>query len=146
MIQQKRGTCTGKDGEYPYCEREDVPLISSRQHCNYCSNKWKQSNKKSNVSKNKKVKKKTGELAMFLEIWMERKHQCEWCKKPLFAFKVHYFDHIKPKGTYPELRLVKSNIQLLCYYWDDDHGWYGCHHIKTHVGKEEFNKRKDLFR
>ena len=160
MIKQKTGTCTGKDGQYTFCGKEEVPLISSRQHCNYCSNKWKNENKKKKgkndieipkgnykVGKWKnKPKKKTGELAMFLEIWMERKRECEWCGKPQPIFYVHCFAHIKPKGTYPELRLVKANIRILCYYWDDQHGWYGCHTSQTFESKEKFNARKDLYR
>ena len=62
-------------------------------------------------------KKPTGEREMFLEIWDERPHICTnpKCKKPLDENpKVHYFAHIKPKGKYPELRLVKSNVRLLC--------------------------------
>lgn len=149
-IKTKTGDCLGKDGEYTFCGAEDVPLISSRQHCMYCSNRWKAEQKKkkdeeNGVTGDRKPKKKTGELAMFLEIWQERKHECEHCGRPLLAFKVHYFDHVKPKGTYPELRLVKENIQLLCHYWDNTHGWYGCHHVKTFVGKTEFDKRKDCY-
>jgi len=164
MIKQKTGTCTGKDGQYTFCSKKDVPLISSRQHCNYCSNKWKQERKrdvgggesfipngnwevvKRKSKPKKKLRKPTGELAMFLEIWAEREHVCEHCGRPQPIFMVHCFAHIKPKGTYPELRLVKSNIRILCHYWDDTHGWYGCHTSETFESKEKFNARKDLYK
>jgi len=157
MIKQKTGTCTGKDGQYPYCEKENVPLISSRQHCNYCSQKYKaelkkEKDKANGVVKKKvqkfsnKPKKKTGELAMFLEIWMERERKCEHCGRPQPIFFVHCFAHIKPKGTYPELRLVKSNVRILCHYWDDKHGWYGCHTSETFESKEKFNARKNSYK
>ncbi len=151
-IKTKTGDCLGKDGEYPFCGREDVPLISSRQHCQYCSQKYKIQLKKdkekengNNGNSSNKPTKKTGELAMFLEIWQERKHECDHCGRPLLAFKVHYFDHIKPKGSYPELRLDKNNIQILCHYWDKDKGWTGCHFSKTFEGKTAFNKRRDSY-
>lgn len=72
---------------------------------------------KRRVAKSRPYRKKaTGEREMFLEIWDERPHICTnpKCKKPLGEPKVHYFAHIKPKGKYPELRLVKSNVRLLC--------------------------------
>lgn len=57
----------------------------------------------------------TGELAMFKEIWMEREHVCVKCGKRLSEpMRVHYFSHIKSKGAYPELRLCKENIEMLC--------------------------------
>ena len=46
MIQMKRGSCLGRNGKYPHCGKENVPLISSRRHCIYCSNKWKFEQKK----------------------------------------------------------------------------------------------------
>lgn len=57
----------------------------------------------------------TGELALFREIWNEREHVCVRCGKRLMEpMRVHYFSHIKSKGAYPELRLCKDNIELLC--------------------------------
>lgn len=68
----------------------------------------------------------TGEKEMFLEIWGERPHYCTnpKCRKFLGNEpKVHYFSHIKPKSVYPELRLEKTNIRLLCFqcHYDADH-------------------------
>lgn len=78
--------------------------------------------------KKKQVKHKaTGEKSLFLEIWQERKHYCEKgseCKNAVNNKgcwlgnepKAWMFSHIKSKSTHPELRLVKSNIELIC--WD----------------------------
>ena len=53
---------------------------------------------------------------MFEEIWNERPHICVDCNKVLGdVARVHYFSHIKPKGKYPELRLKKNNIDILCF-------------------------------
>lgn len=75
----------------------------------------------------------TGEKDLFFEIWHERDHICENCKRYLGEeAKTFYFSHIKPKSTHSELRLVKSNIQLLCR---------DCHYAFDFQGKEAFNKR-----
>lgn len=59
-------------------------------------------------------KKATGEREMFLEIWNERPHNCVKCGKRLPYPMANFFSHIKPKSTHPELRLCKSNVELLC--------------------------------
>lgn len=64
------------------------------------------------------VRKKTGEREMFLEIWQERPHYCtnKNCNKWLGNEpRTFFFSHIKPKSVYPQLRLNKNNIQLLCF-------------------------------
>ena len=77
-----------------------------------------------------KKKKPTGELELFKEIWAERPHICTKCGKPLGAtLKPIFFSHIKSKGAYPELRLMKTNIELVCAE---------CHQIY------EFGSRKNL--
>jgi 5-methylcytosine-specific restriction endonuclease McrA len=66
-------------------------------------------------AKKPKLRPATGELALFKEIWVERPHICTHCGKRLLEpLKPIYFSHIKSKGAYPELRLVKSNIELTC--------------------------------
>ena len=67
-----------------------------------------------------KPRKTTGELALFKEIWMEREHICDECDEVLTYFSVDWFHHIKGKGKYPELRLVKDNIQMLCFKHHQD--------------------------
>ena len=85
-----------------------IRLKAGKQQKNY-SFKFKKSKPKV------KRRKPTGEREMFIEIWNERPHICCHCKDPLGHEPiVHYFSHIKPKGKYPELRLVKSNVELLC--------------------------------
>jgi hypothetical protein len=62
-------------------------------------------------------RKKTGEWEMFLEIWKERPHYCvnKKCGKYLGEEpQAIFFSHRKSKGAYPELRLCKDNIDLLC--------------------------------
>lgn len=58
----------------------------------------------------------TGELALFREVWNERKHMSEVSGKPLVdtddRFWISQFSHILPKGLYPEFRLLKENIVL----------------------------------
>jgi len=77
--------------------------------------------------------KKTGEKDLFWSIWQEREHFCENCGAFLgHEAKTYYFSHIKPKSTHPELRLKKSNVELLC--WDCHTSWDG--------NKVEYYKRK----
>lgn len=79
-------------------------------------------------AKKPKMRRATGELALFKEIWAERPHICTHCGKRLLEpLKPIYFSHIKSKGAHPELRLEKSNIELTCEE---------CHQ------KYEFGKRK----
>lgn len=82
----------------------------------------------------KRKRKITGEAKMFYEIWQERPHVCENCKIHLGNdARTWNFSHTKPKSIYPELRLDKNNIQLLCYE---------CHYAKDHQTKEKFENRK----
>ncbi len=82
--------------------------------------KQKQRPKKQYELKRSTIKykrKKTGEKELFLEIWNERPHICSnpECKKHLGDEpNAFFFSHIKSKGAYPELRLCKDNIELLC--------------------------------
>lgn len=60
--------------------------------------------------------KKTGEAAMFNDIWNQRPHYCEHCNIHLGdSPRAHFFSHIKSKGAHPEARLDPDNIQLLCF-------------------------------
>lgn len=62
-----------------------------------------------------KKRKKTGEAAMFFEIWNERGHYCQRCGTPLPGPpRSYYFHHRKTKGAHPKMRLDKNNIELVC--------------------------------
>lgn len=99
------------------CNKETYIVNKFYSLCKFCNTKRLNKNKEVKKQKVKLVKRKaTGEKEMFLEIWNERPHYCEMCGKWLgHEPKVHYFSHIKAKSVHPELRLVKSNIQLLCF-------------------------------
>ena len=62
------------------------------------------------------MKKPTGELKLFKEIWEEREHKSELSGNPLLPyghFQWHWqFLHILSKGTYPKWKLEKKNIIL----------------------------------
>lgn len=89
--------------------------------------------KKKPVKKKIVNRKKTGESALFKEIWEEREHICINCKVYLGEEPiVHFFSHRKGKGANPELRLDKDNIDLLCR---------DCHYARDFQGKDKFNKR-----
>jgi len=113
----------------------------SKGLCKYHNDKRK---KKDNPTKNY-VRKKTGELDMFQEIWAERQHYSEVSGEYLGeTLDVSFFAHILPKGTYGNYRLRKENIILLTKkeHYQLDHA---VHEIKD---KEEwefvFRLRKDL--
>lgn len=64
-------------------------------------------------SVNKKYK-PTGEKQLFLDIWNSRKHECCVCGSNINEMSTYCFAHILPKGMYPEYRLTKANIALVC--------------------------------
>jgi hypothetical protein len=92
-----------------------------------------------------KQKKKIGEYEVFLEIWNEREHECVNCGMNLDRFvdeetgnpSTMLFSHIKTKGSKPDLKKDKNNIELLCP---------DCHHIWEFCSKEKFYERKDKYR
>lgn len=130
MIKRKLKLCHG-------CKTEQY--IWTRGMCKECSYKAKNKTMHSGMLKTGIAykKKPTGEKQVFLEIWNTRPHICEHCKSPLGNEpKAFMFSHIKPKSTHNELRLDINNISLYCF---DCHYTYGCR------GKEDFEKRKDLF-
>jgi hypothetical protein len=60
-------------------------------------------------------RKKTGELELFKEIWAERPHKCVICEANLPVFTVKFFAHVLSKGSHPEMRLDKENIEIMCF-------------------------------
>ena len=71
----------------------------------------------------KKKYKPTGELKLFKIIWEERPHHCAVCNAELTKFDPANFAHVLSKGAYRKLRLLKENIELLCFSKQGD----GCH-------------------
>lgn len=79
----------------------------------------------------------TGEWDLFMEIWEEREHRCENCKIPLPEQPIpDFFSHIKSKGACPELKLVKTNIEINCK---------ACHDIYEFGDREDYKKRHNLY-
>ena len=81
----------------------------------------------------KRQREPTGEREMFLKIWAVRAHICTNCWDGLGSEPLaQYFAHIKHKSTHAHLRLVESNIMLLCFE---------CHRLYDQGTKEQYNKR-----
>ena len=122
MIQQKKKICKS-------CSK--VTYIWSKGSCKTCSARLKlKSNSKLDLpKKNSKkplfpldteVKEKEGnQYDMFLEIWNERERVSEITGKnlvePEHKMFTWQFEHILPKGTYPDLKFDKKNIMLLTW-------------------------------
>jgi hypothetical protein len=79
--------------------------------------------KKISDKRRERLKNWWGEKDLFLEVWNEREHKCNECWKYLKEAKAHNFSHIRSKGARPDLRLDKSNIEILCF---------ACHFLKDH--------------
>lgn len=97
--------------EYLGIEPKEKWLVNkSKSLCDYHNKKRKQKNKPTKQY----VKKATGELEMFKEIWSEREHVSEVSGEYLGeVLKPIFFAHVLPKGSYGKYRLRKENIILL---------------------------------
>lgn len=96
----------------------DNPLVARCKKCQYEHSLKNKKQTRINLVSDKKKERLANwwsEKDLFKEIWEERPHICEECWKTLKEAKAHNFSHIKSKGKYPELRLEKSNIELLCF-------------------------------
>lgn len=132
MIEQKFGTCQGCGHNRPINSKGLCPDCvylknhgETRFEANIRKKREKKITYKSIKRKSIRFKKKepTGELEMFCEIWEERPHYCsnKNCGRFLgHEMNIQFFSHRKSKGAYPELRLCKENVDLLCA---------GCHHV-----------------
>lgn len=67
------------------------------------------------VKREKKGKKATGELGLFLQLWQDRPHVSFLSGIPLDEFNVNMCSHILAKGQnkYPRFKLKPENIQFL---------------------------------
>lgn len=82
----------------------------SKSLCKYHNDKRKRKDKPTKQY----VRKITGELEMFKEIWAERQHYSDVSGEYLGdTLKPHFFAHVLPKGSYGKYRLKKENIILL---------------------------------
>lgn len=137
-MNQRLGICR-------HCNR--CGRLNAKEVCSECTYKSNHGGKsrqqvqwERHCSKPIKGRKITGEYDLFVEIWNERPHVCENCKDKIeFGSRrefVRKFSHIKSKGAYPELRLVKDNIEINCDI---------CHNIWEFGDRENFYKRKDLY-
>lgn len=94
--------------------------------CFFKLNPPKQINKFSEKGLKKKEEKREytkNQTVFFLEIWKERKHNCQSCGIWLGnEAKSIFFDHLLEKNKRKDLALVKENILLVCS---------DCHSLKT---------------
>lgn len=100
--------------------------------------------KKISSKRKERLKDWWSELELFREIWNERKRECEVCKKTIYEASSFCFAHQAPKGTYPEHRLNKDNISLVCSikcHWEIDKlfSWIK---RQEHIKKLTCNKSK----
>jgi len=84
------------------------------------------------------------ELDLFKEIWLEREHKCSVCGEPLPIFYHGYMSHCISKGSRPDLKLLKENIDILCL--DDHRLWENSKWYIKPMGKWKwlFNKYERL--
>lgn len=82
------------------------------------------------------MRKATGELNMFREIWEEREHRCWITGNVINEPSPQCFAHILGKGGYPKYRLNKDNILLM-----DPH----IHHLQHSLGKSVLIERYPKF-
>lgn len=99
----------------------------STDRCRNCVSKPVKKSKPINVvwkTKKRRIAQFGSEKDLFLEVWNERKHECVKCSKKLHEPKSHNFSHIKSKGSRPDLRYNKDNIEILCFacHFLHDHG------------------------
>jgi len=114
-IQNKKGICTECIYKQNHNGKTPIQVQIEKQ-------KLKQIKKKTPI---RYKQKETGLKEFFEQIWKERPHYCENenCRKFLGQFpKPINFSHRKSKGSHPELKLDKNNIDLLCpechYIWE----------------------------
>ena len=120
------------------------PLIAL---CKTCVYKKSEANAKQTRIKqvsSKRAKRLSGysEKDMFMEIWKEQDHICTVCNKNIQEPQTFCFAHKAPKWTYPEHRLQKDNIALVCSikcHWEIDK-------IYTGIARQEvINYLKDIW-
>ena len=103
-------------GDCDQCQESNVWIGknsgSSGSWCLSClSSRKERPKKKSTLNK---VRKPTGEKALFEALWNTRNRRSYVTGRPLGnEARVHFFSHILPKGAYPKFRLFDRNIQFM---------------------------------
>lgn len=129
MFKPHYGQCLGP------C-RKDGQLIPVKDgFCQKCNYERKQNKKKAagkSVKKYAYVPEATGEGRMMEDIVLGLTDEatcCLVCKKPIAVFMYGNMAHVLSKKQYPEYRLYKKNIAILCFNLDGDN----CHHKYDHT-------------
>lgn len=122
MIRAKYGQCVGSQTAKG-CDSWGYLVNQTHKLCKNCNNK--------RLNKSVIVRKTTGELQLFKEIWNERPHYSQVSGKRLNGFNVGYFSHILTKAAYPSYRLDKQNIVLKTL--EEHHLWETQRHKLTEL-------------
>ena len=104
MFKPHIGICKG-------CSHKAMIVTKIRSLCQYCDKKAK------GYKPLRLTRKTTGEAALFKAIWFDTEipHNCVDCGVFIREPTAGNFSHEKPKGRFPEMRLVKANIKLRCW-------------------------------
>lgn len=127
MIKRKHGICSE-------CGKEGLLFRSGPPLCYYHAMQYKKQKyiekQKTKGGKKPPVRKRTGEMDVFIEIWNERPRKSEISGEDLGnILKPIFFSHVLSKGAYPSLRLDKRNIVLKTL--EEHQLWeFGKHKIK----------------
>lgn len=102
-----------------HCKKNAL-IVVKKGYCQRCNKELKDSKKKAEgkyKAPKQYVKKKTGELEIFQEIWSERPHICQVSGDPIPYFDINCFSHVVMKSLSKKLRLDKENIWLVLPIW-----------------------------
>jgi len=135
MIPRKPKICEG-------CGQSRPLWKSNPPTCKKCALTNSKPLKRTPLSKGLSDKAKAqidADTAFYIEIWQERKHECEECSIHLGdTWQRFMFSHLLSKGAHPKLRLVKLNISLVCLPCHTDYEFGSRNKMKM---REEWNKR-----
>ena len=103
------------------CKKQCV--IFSHGNCEQCARPTYGYISRSNLNALKKIRKPTGELNLFKQLWDKLPHKCVVCGKDIVEFSHNNFAHLLSKGAYPAMRLLDINIKIMCH----NNQGTGCH-------------------
>lgn len=129
---QMAKNCSFPNCTYPNFSMDKVSRLG------YCkSHQWARSDLKDKRKSVYNSKKPTGELELFIQIWMERPHISYVTGNPIWTFDPCNFVHVLPKSVYRHFKLYKPGIVILDY-------WKGEHNIWDNTGIGEISCRNDV--